>query len=116
VVLQPPVLHEATLPHAQEEDLVDLLPPPVGGNPMNSPWKVPEQRNLAATLSPSATRSTISSRQSGKAARKLLNACRAGSASSGANRSSTSSSLPPLIASATLCPTSALCASSHLPS
>ena len=79
-------------------------------------WKVPEQRNLAATLSPSATRSTISSRQWGKAARKLLNACRAGSASSGANRSSTSSSLPPLMASSTSRRTSALFSSDTLPS
>src|SRR3712207_3817674 len=68
---------------------------PVGVSPKNSPRCVPEQRKRPATVPPSATSSTISSRQSGKAERNSANKRFTLSAALGANSSPTASASPP---------------------
>src|SRR5829696_6695953 len=74
---------------------------PVGVFPRNSPKCVPEQRKRPATVSPSATSSTISSRQSGKAERNSANNRFTLRAALGSNSSPTASASPPALMAST---------------
>src|SRR5918995_2964983 len=72
---------------------------PVGGDPLYSPRFLPEQRKRPTTVFPSATSSAISIRQSGKAERNVIKDRFMGLANSGVKSSSTTSRLPPFMAS-----------------
>src|ERR671912_1140610 len=72
---------------------------PVGGDPLYSPSFVPEHRKRPTTVFPSATSSAISICQSGKAERNVIKDRFMGLANSGVKSSSTTSRLPPFMAS-----------------
>src|SRR5215216_5276320 len=89
---------------------------PVGASPKNTPLWVPEHLKRPATVFPSATSSTVSSCQSGKAERNSANSRFTRRAALGANSSSMILSSAPTLMASIMCRTISLfCSGTLLP-